>query len=138
MNRLALTGAFACLVSFAATAQPVYRCGSEYTHFACADARPLDVSDPVSVERRAEALATADRERRLGDSMARERRAEAAAFRPPMAANIGPRVPPAAAKARPTAAKKRRGKDKAKASDSVFDAETDFVARVPKTKKSAG
>jgi hypothetical protein len=138
MTRFAFLGAFACLISFAASAQSVYRCGSEYTHFACADARPLDVADPVTAERRAEALATADRERRLGESLARQRRAEAAAFRPPMAANIGPRVTSPADKAKPTAKKKARGKGKVRSSEHSFDAENDFVARVPKPKKNAG
>ena len=132
MRRLAWLGTFACVLSSSASAQSVYRCGSEYAHLACADARTLDVFDPVSAERRAEALAAVDRERRLGESMA-------AAFRPPMAANIGPRVPSPAGRATPVAAKKKsRSKDNARTSDHVFDAETDFVARVPRPKKNAG
>ncbi len=132
MIRIVFIVAIGCLAASAASAQTVYRCGSEYAHVPCADGRLIDVSDPVTAERRAEARAETHREERLGEAMARERRAEASAFRPAMAANIGP-AKAAATKAPATA------KRKAKAKKRLGETEDgDFIARVPKAKKATG
>src|SRR5450755_1022065 len=72
MNRFCFVVALACLASCAASAQTVYRCGSEYTRVPCADGVLIDVSDPVTAEQRAEARDAARREQRLGEAMARE------------------------------------------------------------------
>jgi hypothetical protein len=118
------------LAAGAASAQTVYRCGSEYTRIPCAAGRLVDVSDRVSAEQRAQAQDAARREAQLGEAMARDRRAEAAAFRPALAANIGPvKAAPA-----PAAKAKKKVRAKRKAAETI---DGDFVARVPKT-KSAG
>ncbi|MDQ2736948.1 MAG: hypothetical protein M3Y55_18600 [Pseudomonadota bacterium] len=128
MIRIVFIVAIGCLAASAASAQTVYRCGSEYTHVPCADGRLIDVSDPVTAERRAEA----HREERLGQAMARERRAEASVFRPAMAANIGP-AKAAATKAPATTKKKAKAKKRLGETD-----DGDFIARVPQAKRATG
>jgi hypothetical protein len=124
--------AVGCIAAGSASAQTVYRCGSEYTRVPCAEGRLIDVSDPVTPERRAEAREAARREQRLGEAMARERRAEAAAYRPALAANIGPVKPAAPA---PTPQAKKKSKAKKRLGEPVDGV---FVARVPKAKALAG
>ena len=127
MTRFTLIAALACLAWGTASAQTVYRCGSEYTRVPCTEGKLVDVSGSVTAGQRAEAREAALREQRLGDAMARERRAEAAARRPAMAANIGPAKVPAEAPATP----KKKSKAKKKPGETVNG---DFIARVPKTK----
>jgi hypothetical protein len=131
MNRFCFVVALACLASGAASAQTVYRCGSEYTRVSCADGVLIDVSDPVTSEQRAEARDAARREQRLGEAMARESHAEAAAYRPAMAANIGPVKAPAAA---PSASAKKKATSKKRPGESI---DGTFVARVPKVRSAA-
>jgi hypothetical protein len=132
MNRIgiAIVIALGWLTASAASAQTVYRCGSEYTGIPCAEGRLIDVADPVTAEQRAEARDAARREERLGEAMARERRAEAAALRPALAANIGPAKAPVAAAG---ATAKKRAKAKKRLGETV---DGDFIARVPKAKKA--
>jgi hypothetical protein len=106
MKRLCFVVAAACLASGGALAQTIYRCGSEYTRLPCTDGKLVDVSDPVTAERRA----------------------EAAAFRPAMAANLGP-VPRAVVKPVPV---KKKSKTRRKPVDTSVDG--DFIARVLKAK----
>jgi hypothetical protein len=121
---------FACAAASNASAQTVYRCGSEYTRAPCTDGRLIDVSDPVTAERTAQAREAARREALLGETMARDRRTEAAALRPATAANIGP-VPRHVAVSEPEK-KKARTKTRKKPVGTRIDG--DFVARVPKAK----
>jgi hypothetical protein len=130
MNRSYLFAAALCMAGTTASAQIVYRCGSEYTRTPCADGKRVDVSDPVTPEQRLAALDAAWREQRLGESMARERRAEAAAFHPAMA--IGLSAPPPA-KAEPV----KKAKPKARKRSVETSVDGDFIARVPKTKAAA-
>lgn len=129
MKRISLIAAVGCFIAFAAQGQTVYRCGTEYTRIPCADGKLVDVGDRVTAERHAEALDAARRERELADSMARERRAEAAAYRPGMAANIGPAKLVAAA---PPV--KKKAKAKRRLGETI---DGDFIARVPKARKAA-
>jgi hypothetical protein len=129
MKHLWLIAAIGCVAASAASAQMVYRCGATYTRVPCAEGKLIDVSDPVTSQRRAEALEEARREQQLGESMARERRAEAAAYRPAMAANIGPAKP--AAVVAPAA--KKKSKARKRVGETI---DGDFIARVPKAKKA--
>ena len=122
-----------CLSGGGAAARTVYRCGSEYTQAPCAGGRPVNISAPVTEQRRAEARDAARREQQLGEAMARERRAEAAAYRPTTAANLGPAPQPVAKAAPPK--KQPTTKTKRKRVDTNVDG--DFVARVPKAKSAA-
>jgi hypothetical protein len=130
MNRSYLVAAALCMAGTAASAQIVYRCGNEYTRTPCADGKRIDVSDPVTPEQRLAALDAAWREQRLGESMARERRAEAAAFHPAMASSLSP---PPLAKAEP--AKKTKPRARKRSVETSVDG--DFIARVPKTKAAS-
>jgi hypothetical protein len=126
--------AAACLASSEVSAQvPVYRCGSEYSFAPCTGARLIDVSDPVTAERTAQAREAARREALLGEAMARDRRAEAAAFHPAMAANIGP-APRTVATAEPV---KKKAKAKVRKKPSKTSIDGDFVAKAPKAKAAA-
>jgi hypothetical protein len=122
-----------CLAASSAAAQTVYRCGSEYTHAPCPDGRLVDVSDPVTAQRTAQAREAARREALLGESMARDRRAEAAAFHPAAAANIGP-VPRRVAATEP---EKKKPKARARKKPASTGIDGDFVAKVPKAKTAA-
>ena len=126
--------AAACAASGGAAAQTFYRCGSEYTRAPCVDGRLVDVSDPVTAERTAQAREMARREALLGETMARDRRAEAAAFHPAMAGNIGPAPRPVAAT---EPEKKKKAKAKTKKKPAATSVDGDFIARVPKTKAAA-
>ena len=120
-----------CLAGGGAAAQTVYRCGSEYTQAPCTDGRLVDVSDPVTEERRAEARDPARREQQLGEAMTRARRAEAAAYRPTMAANLGPMPQPGAK----VAALKKKPTTKRKRVDTNVNG--DFVTKVPRARSAA-
>ena len=133
MNVPFLILAAACLASSGTSAQTVYRCGSEYTRSPCADGKRLDVSDPVTAERVAEAREVARREALLGETMARDRLAEAAAFHPTMAANLGPSPQRAAA----AESDKKKAKAKTKKKPAATSIDGDFIARVPKAKAAA-
>ena len=120
------------LTAAAASADSVYRCGNEYTRLPCSAGRLIDVSDEASASRRAEARDTVLREQRLGESMARERRAEAAALHPAIASSLGP----AKAAAAPVPAPKKKKSAKRKTIDTGIDGES-LVLRVPRSKTKA-
>ncbi len=63
------------LSTFAASAEPVYRCGSSYQQTPCAGAKLVDTDDSRTAAQWAEAKAVVAEERRLGHEMAAERRA---------------------------------------------------------------
>ena len=133
MNALSigLCAVLACAGSVA-SAQAIYRCGNEYTKVPCAGGKTVEADDgPASGSRAADARRVAAAERRLGDDMARERRAREAATRPATASSLGPAkaVEPAR-----QASASMRPKKRAKGRIRVLD-ERDFVARVPKPAK---
>ena len=111
-----------------AAAQTVYRCGNSYTRTPCSDGQALDIGDPRSSAQRAEAQRVAAAEKKLGDSMERDRRQAEAEARPAGPVSLGPSRPASAA-----GAKKAHPAGKGKKHRSTSDAEArgDFVARVP-------
>lgn len=110
-----------------AAAQPVYRCGNVYSQTPCPDGRTID-ADARTAGQRAEAARVARDEKRLGDAMARDRRADEAARRSPAAATLGPaRAEPAPAAASANLPLKKKAKGKIR----VVKPE-DFVATVPR------
>jgi hypothetical protein len=131
MRRLRIAvAALAAVVGGAAHAATIFRCGHEYTNVACADARTLVVADAVTPAQRADAHEVARREKALAAEMTRDRREQEALARPALAGSLSaPRVEAAA----PAAAKKHAKKPSKKA---AVDDERDFIAAVPKTKKS--
>lgn len=128
-NPTATATALAALIAtFAAQAQPVYRCGSAYSRVPCAEGRAVDADDSRTGAQRAEAARVARDEKRLGDGMARDRRAAEAAQRPQAAASLGPAKAPAPASAASAPLKPTK---KAKAKIRVLKPE-DFVATTPR------
>ncbi len=117
------------LAAGAVSAQPIYRCGSEYTRAPCAGGKPVEVDEPgtASAQRTAEARQVAAQERRLGDDMARDRRQREAALRPARATSLGPAGPAAAAA---PASASLKPKKRARGKIRVLD-EKDFTAAVP-------
>ena len=45
-----VTAVLLCCLSIGANAQPVYRCGNEYSQTPCPQARVLDAADPRTAE----------------------------------------------------------------------------------------
>lgn len=118
------------LASGAATSQTIYRCGSAYSSDPCPNAKAIEVAGRPTAAQRAEARQVALREKRLGDEMASERRLAEAAQKPALATSLGP----ARVGATAPAPVKKPGKKKRKAT--MPDDGHDFVASVPKVKKS--
>jgi hypothetical protein len=128
MTRIALL-LLTALVASTATAQPVYRCGHEYSATPCAQGRVVDAADPRSAEQRADARRVADDERRLGQAMTQDRLARLSTSTPAAAASLGP----APAAAPPGDKPQARKKDKRKRGISRKPATGDFVAIDPDT-----
>ncbi len=95
----------------AAQAQPVYRCGNEYTREPCPNGRLVEATDRRSSAQRAEAGRVAADERRLADDMRRERLAEQAAIKPALATSLSGSAP---ASAEPAAKREGRSSNKKK------------------------
>ena len=127
---MAIGAAIWCLAT-AASAQAVYRCGNEYTRIPCAGGKAIEADSGAPAPRQAaEARDAADRQRRLGDDMARERRAREAALRPAMASTLGPARPVEAA---PPASPSTKHRRKAKRRIQLVD-DRDFIAGVPRAR----
>lgn len=119
----------AALLGGEANAQPIYRCGNEYSRIPCAGGRTLDTGDTRSAAQRAEARQQIADQRRLANEMERDRLRREAAIKPAQAGSLSA-PPPAAsspAAAKKGVAKKRRGK--------AQDPSDDFLAGVPAQKK---
>ena len=131
MKRLLV--AVAALAGLAASvrAETIFRCGNEYTNVACNDATTLVVAGAATPEQRAEAREAARREKALADEMARDRRAQEALARPAQAGSLSAPRPAATP---PAPAGKKHPKKHAK--KAALDEERDFIATVPKAKKS--
>jgi sRNA-binding protein len=134
MNAVPILVGFVLALTLAdASAQAIYRCGNEYTRVPCKDARSVD-ADGRSAAQVDEARAVAARERRLGNDMARDRRAQDASMRPTRASSLSPAPAPAPVDAPSAASATLKPKKKAKAKIRVVD-EKDFVATEPKPPK---
>jgi hypothetical protein len=77
-----------CLGAIAANAQPVYRCGSEYSQSPCPQSKLVDAADARTESQRAEARQVAADEKRLGAQMEHDRLAMQAAQKPAGAASL--------------------------------------------------
>jgi len=125
----ASTLALLLAASAGASAQNVYRCGNEYTRVPCSNGKQVDVDNRATApQQAAEARQAAERERRLGNDMERDRLRREAALKPARAGSLSAPKP-----AEPAASASLKPKRKAKAKIRVVD-EKDFVAKVPKAK----
>jgi len=91
LSRLAATLALAASVGSAA-AQPVYRCGNEYTRVPCPGGRSVETPDGPSARDRARAEQALSAQKREAASLAAERERREASPRP-APVNLGPAVP---------------------------------------------
>ena len=94
-----------CLGTLAANAQPVYRCGSEYSQSPCPQSKLVDAADARTEAQRADAKQVAADEKRLGTQMEHDRLAMQAAQKPAGATSLSG-VPAPAKHAERTRAKK--------------------------------
>jgi hypothetical protein len=133
---LALLAALAALP--AAWAQPIYRCGNEYTRIPCPGGRTLETSDTRSAAQRAEAKRIQAEEEKRGQQMERDRRREESAIKPAAATSLGP-APAASAPAKPAKKSTRKsGAKKPPATGKDAAAErTDFIAAAPPQPKAS-
>jgi hypothetical protein len=120
------------LASTAAGAETIYRCGNEYTNVACAEAKTIRVASSVTAEQRADAREVARRQKTLAAEMTRDRREQEALTKPALAGSLSapPRTESHAPRT-PSHKHPRRHDKKA-----TLDDERDFLAAVPKTKKT--
>jgi len=131
MKRLQVAVAtLAAVASGAIGAATIFRCGNEYSDVACTHATSLVVAGAVTPEQRAEARDVARREKTLAAEMTRDRREQEALAKPALAGSLS--APRAAAASAPAAKKHAKKHDK----KATIDEERDFVAAVPKAKKS--
>ena len=120
-----------CLVPLGVPAQPVYRCGSEYSQTPCPQGRVVEATDPRTAAQRAQAKRVAADEQRRGKEMERERLAEQAAQRPASASSLSaPPAPPA----KPASALERQPPKK-KRTATKPPASSPFPAADPSSKK---
>lgn len=120
MRRVAVGCAlFAGLACFA-SAETVYRCGNSYSQLPCDGGRALDATDRRSARHVDEARRVAEMERKLGDSLEREReRQERAGSRAGGPASLS--------RDRPVDQQEKASKSRQK----------DFSVKLPKPKKNA-
>ena len=123
-----------CLVALSATAQPVYRCGNEYSQSPCPQGKIVEATDPRTPAQRSEAQRAAASERRLAADLQRERLADQAARQPALAGSLGG---PVAAPAQPVAAHKGHPSKRKRASAKP-DELTDAIVVSPGAKKRRG
>ncbi len=122
-----------CCVTLSAGAQPVYRCGSEYSRTPCPSGggKIVDATDPRTAAQRAEARRIAADERRLAAEMRRDRLAEQKTIKPAGATSLSGPTP-----ATPASAAARHHKKKRATTPPPVT--TDFVAIDPSTRKRRG
>jgi len=120
------------LASSAAGAETIYRCGSNYSDVACPRGAALDGGAAPTEQQRAGARQVVIAEQRLTAEMTSDRRERVAALHPAAAGSLGPARPSAAAA--PTKAKAGHVKLLGKGASPEDDG--DFIAAVPKTKKT--
>ena len=122
--------------SGAAISQTIYRCGQTCSRVPCPNAKAIEVEGRPTAAQRAEARQIAQREKRLAEKMARDRRVAEAAQQPAPDASLGP-AHVAAAPAPAKAPVRKAGKTKRKAAQ-PGDGRDDFVATVPRVRKTPG
>jgi hypothetical protein len=124
-----------CLVVMACgvQAQPIYRCGTEYSRTPCPGGKLLESSDPRSAAQRAEAVRVAAQDRKKAAELERERRAQESGVRPARAAGFNGRPQPTEAAASGVERGRVKKSPKAKAAKTA-----DFVAVEPGTPKKRG
>ena len=132
MKPLAATIAVLLVACGGAWAQPIYRCGAEYSQTPCPGSKVVESSDPRSAAQRAEAVRVAAEDRRRAARLERERRELERASRPAGATGFHGRPPPAEAAASATERQKSKKKSGVKAAKT-----TDFVAVEPRAPKKA-
>jgi hypothetical protein len=132
MSRAVIVAVVVALAGSAAGAETIYRCGSEYRDVACPRGVALDVGAAPTAQQRAEARQVALSEKRLAAEMTNDRREREAGLQPAVASSLGPVRAPVAATA--PKAKARHVKRHPKAS--AADDDRDFIAAVPKAKKT--
>ena len=120
-----------CLVAMGMQAQPVYRCGNEYSRIPCPQGRLVEATDPRSAAQRAEAKHVAADEQRRAKEIQRERLAEQSAQRP---ASASSRSALPAPPAKPASAGERRPPKK-KREPAKPPASTPFTAADPSRRK---
>lgn len=118
------------VLAYGAQAQPVYRCGTEYSQTPCPGGKMLESSDPRSAAQRAEAVRVAAQDRKKAAELERERRSQESRAKPAQAAGFNGRPTPPET----TASGAERGKVK-KASKSKPVKKADFVAVEPGSSK---
>jgi hypothetical protein len=128
---LLLVASLAALTSAGAHAETIFRCGNEYTNVPCKDATAIVVAGAVTAEQRNEARDVARREKSLAAEMTKDRREHEALAKPALAGSLSA---PRATAAPPAPAANKHAKKHAK--KAATDPERDFVATVPKAKKS--
>ena len=114
-------------------AQPVFRCGSDYSQAPCPQGKVVDTSDPRTPQQRAQAQRVNASEVRRGAEMRAERLADEAAQKaPPAAASLSgaPAANPAS-----SAASAPRKAPKRKHASAKKPAGTPFTARDPSRPK---
>ena len=122
------------LAALGATAQPVYRCGSEYSRVPCPQGRIVEATDPRTGAQRAEAQRVAASERKLAAEMRKERLADQAALKPAAASSLSAAAPAASA----SAAERGHSKPKKKHGSAKPGPTTDFIAVDPASRKRRG
>ena len=85
---------------------PVYRCGNTYASTPCPGGKPVDAADPRSAAQLKQAQVAQQRDARMADQLATERRAREKAAMGQQAAGIGPLAAKPAAPAASKAKKK--------------------------------
>ena len=131
--KLACLMALATFASASASmnAQPIFRCGHEYSAVSCPNAQAIVVVSAVSAEQQAEARAIVQGEKALAADMARDRRAQEATLTPALATSLSaPRLTAASAPAKKPIKKRRK-------SALAID-DRAFLAAAPKVKKGRG
>ena len=89
-----------------ASEAPVYRCGNTYASTPCPGGKPVDAADPRSAAQLKQAQVAQQRDARMADQLATERRAREKAAMGQQAAGIGPLAAKPAAPAASKAKKK--------------------------------
>jgi hypothetical protein len=115
MKNLAIAFCLAAAAGGASAAGAIYRCGADgrtYSQAPCAEGQLIESADPRSAAQRAEAVRVTAHERQVAAELERERKAQAATQKAPLASgfNARPAAPEEAASApkKPRATKTKR------------------------------
>lgn len=132
MKPLAAALVLALMTCASVQAQPIYRCGAEYSQTPCPGGKIVESSDPRSAAQRSEAIRVAAQDRRRAAALERERRSLEAASKPAKPTGFNGRPAPA----EDMASGAERGK--ARKSSRARSAKNDtFMAVVPAKPKES-